>query len=555
MRTRFTIILMLLLAPAAGLGQTLADRVPSDAQIYIGWKGSDDLGGGYAGSHLKAVMDSSQISQLFTDSIPQLVDRLTQNDPDAARQAHVVLDCAMAVLRHPTAFYFEGVQYGPNGPPMPKIALLCDAGEDTAALSQKLGQVVPPVGPSQPVRIQIAGSLLVVSTFDYAGAADSLAQSRSFRDAMAGQVSDPVAAMYIDCTALLETANSLVQQLAPPPAQQMWPQIRDALGLDALKYVAATDGFDGRNWASRMFISAPGFKGTLLASSSMRPINQELLTIIPQSVSMAGACSLDFNALFTQADGALQRINPDMSGQFHQVLQQINQTIGLDIQKDLLGAFGAQWAYYVDPTTAGAGALGFTIVNQPRNPDALLNSLTTLENFASLALRQQMGSPGGIKLTLEFRQFTSNGVTVHYLPTPLISPAWTIKDGRWYAGLYPQIVVAAMNRAPDGKSILDNPGYQAVMKELNAPSQFDSFEFQDLPQTMPQGYQAWLLMSRLYLGYGDLFGLQSPPLLLPPLDKLTAEAEPGGTVCWSDDNGIHIRSITPFPGADALGGW
>src|SRR5580700_406539 len=123
MRTRFTIILMLLLAPAAGLGQTLADRVPSDAQIYIGWKGSDDLGGGYAGSHLKAVMDSSQISQLFTDSIPQLVDRLTQNDPDAARQAHVVLDCAMAVLRHPTAFYFEGVQYGPNGPPMPKIAL------------------------------------------------------------------------------------------------------------------------------------------------------------------------------------------------------------------------------------------------------------------------------------------------------------------------------------------------------------------------------------------------------------------------------------------------
>jgi hypothetical protein len=244
-----------------------------------------------------------------------------------------------------------------------------------------------------------------------------------------------------------------------------------------------------------------------------------------------------------------------MSGQFPQVLQQINQTIGLDIQKDLLGAFGAQWAYYVDPTTAGAGALGFTIVNQPRNPDALLNSLTTLENFASLALRQQMGSPGGIKLTLEFRQFTSNGVTVHYLPTPLISPAWTIKDGRWYAGLYPQIVVAAMNRAPDGKSILDNPGYQAVMKELNAPSQFDSFEFQDLPQTMPQGYQAWLLMSRLYLGYGDLFGLQSPPLLLPPLDKLTAEAEPGGTVCWSDDNGIHIRSITPFPGADALGGW
>ncbi len=70
---------------------------------------------------------------------------------------------------------------------------------------------------------------------------------------------------------------------------------------------------------------------------------------------------------------------------------------------------------------------------------------------------------------------------------------------------------------------------------------------------MPQGYQAWLLLSRMYLGYGDLFGLQSPPMVVPTLDKLMSEAEPSGSVSWEDDSGFYVRSITPFPAQMHLG--
>lgn len=553
MRAKIIAILAILIAPALALGQALADRVPADAQIYIGWKGAGDLGAGYEASHLKAVMNVSQLSELFTESIPRLVDRLSQGDPNAAAQAHTVMEIAISALRHPTAIYFGGLETVAGGSPAPKFAVLCDAGEDAPALNQKITQLLSQAGPAAPIHVQSFGSLVVLSSFEYTDhPADALGQNKQFQDAMAQQVSDPVVAMYVDTPAVLQTASALIQQFAPPQAQQMWPQIRQALGLDSLKYVAGTDGFDGKNWASRVFISAPGVRQGLLASGASAPLGQDLLGLIPQSVTMAGACSFDLNALFTQADSALQQINPDAANQFHQGLQQINQMVGFDIQKDLLAALGPQWAYYVDPATAGTGALGITIINQPRNPDGLQTSLTSLENFANVAARQQFANPA-VRISLEFRQFTSNGVTVHYLAAPLLSPAWAIKDGRMYAGLYPQIVVSAVNRQPDGKSITDNPGFQMVMKELNAPSQYDSFQYVDLPQTIPQGYQAWLLVSRLYLGYGDIFGLQSPPLVLPPLDKLTAEAEPGGTVSWSDDKGFYVRSITPFPGADALG--
>jgi prepilin-type processing-associated H-X9-DG protein len=114
------------------------------------------------------------------------------------------------------------------------------------------------------------------------------------------------------------------------------------------------------------------------------------------------------------------------------------------------------------------------------------------------------------------------------------------------------MVVSAIHRPADAKSILDNPDFQTVMQKLRAPATYNSFSYVDLPRTMPLSYQTWLEASRLYLGIGDLFGSQSPPLVMPPLDKIMAETEPAGAVSWSDDAGLHLRAIEPFPGADVL---
>ena len=51
---------------------------------------------------------------------------------------------------------------------------------------------------------------------------------------------------------------------------------------------------------------------------------------------------------------------------------------------------------------------------------------------------------------------------------------------------------------------------------------------------------------------GDLFGLQSPAMVMPPLDKLLAEMEPAGAATWSDEKGFHLKAVEPFPGALAL---
>ena len=41
-------------------------------------------------------------------------------------------------------------------------------------------------------------------------------------------------------------------------------------------------------------------------------------------------------------------------------------------------------------------------------------------------------------------------------------------------------------------------------------------------------------------------------MVMPPLQKLMAEMGPAGGISWADDAGFHLRSLSPFPGAEVL---
>jgi prepilin-type processing-associated H-X9-DG protein len=135
-----------------------------------------------------------------------------------------------------------------------------------------------------------------------------------------------------------------------------------------------------------------------------------------------------------------------------------------------------------------------------------------------------------------------------------VTPSWAISDGNLYLGLYPQVVIAAADQVKhNGPSILDRPEYQAVMKQLgDHPA--NALSFCNLPDTAADSYTDVLMISRLYLGIADVFGVHPPAMMVPPLGKITPELSPSGAISWTDSMGLHARSITPFPGADMVAG-
>ena len=278
------------------------------------------------------------------------------------------------------------------------------------------------------------------------------------------------------------------------------------------------------------------------------PLSDAALSAVPQTATLAGAGRFDLARLVDVVRQVAGDIDPDAGAMIDAGLSQWSDMIKTDLRKDLLASLGDEWAYYTDPTIGGRGLAGFVVVNHLRDPAKAAASLAAVETFANAQLAKSLENE---KIKVQVYTTKRGGLTIHYLGTPLISPAWAIQDGNLYVALFPQVVSAAADHvAGKGKSILDNPDFVALRKRLGGEKAC-GVSFMDLPRTAPDAYAQWVMISRLS-GFADLFGVKSPAMLLPPLNKLLPQLTPAGSVTWVDKDGWHMSAVSPFPCATAL---
>lgn len=550
---RLITIVSLVLCPALVSAQPLADRVPDDAIVYIGWAGTRTLGDGYEQSHLKAVVDASNLRELFSDFIPAAVAKLNEKDPGGGPQ---VLEMVSAIggrmWRHPTAIAFGGIDATDPKRRLPRLVVMVDAGNESDALLEDLqslmAQLPPEPGMPQAKKVD---DIVVISTLDYAtDAADALAASQQFTRAIEQVQKSSALSIYVDIEAALKLVDETVASEGDAEAQANWPRVRDALNLRGLKRLAVTSGFDGREWGYRAFIEAPAPRSGILSLFDGKPISDDTLKLIPAGAIMAGAGHFDAAALVEQIRSSGEKIDPKFAGQLGMAMGMLDGLLGMDVENDLLEPLGSEWASYVAPHIGGEGLLGTTLVNRlddAAKAEAALNQLSAGFNNA---VRNQLQDQ---EITIEIRQEKlPDGTQMHFLATPLITPAWAVKNGSLHVALFPQVLAAAVTHTP-GKdpSILDNEKFMALRKRLETPA-VTSLQFTDLQATVPNGYGTWLLVSR-YIGMADIFGIKSPAMLIPPMHVLQQHLTPAGAVAWTDDAGWHMRGTSPFPGSETLG--
>jgi hypothetical protein len=548
-------VLCIALLPTLALGQTLADRVPADAIVYVGWRGTNDLGPNYAASHLKAVFDASQWPQLIHDALPLLGKRLGDENAVAGQVYDKLANIIGPLSSHPTALYFGGMDLADPTHPIPHLALLCDAGADADGMINRLNPLLALIPSDSPVHLRCKkyGGLVIVTSYNFLEKPDvALSASPEFQAAMKQVAGDSIVTCYFDGEKSLKLVDEIIAQTKDAKVIETWPKIRDAIGLAGLRRVIGNEGIEGRDWVSRMYMDAPLPRNGLMAMIDQKPLSKEFIAAIPATVSMAAAGQFDFARLLSEIRGGIRKVNESAADDFEKGLDNVNHIIDVDIENDLLASLGQEWAFYSDPTIGGSGGMGAVILNHPRDAAKLEASVGKLEQFANDTVRNLLRDKAPY-MTVEFRQSEINGLHVHYAALPLITPAWTIKEGTLYFALYPQMVVSAATRLTSGKSIAENPGFVDVMKRIGEPAggSVTGFSYVDLPKLAPDGYPTVVMISRLFIGAGDLFGLQSPPMVVPQLEKITPELTPVGSITWADDAGWHAKAITNFPG-DAL---
>lgn len=528
--------------------QPLVDRVPGDAVVYIAWGGAETMGAEYGTSHLKAVLDATDMPNKLPEFVRQLMKKIGEEDADAKAQAEIVAVIADAMWKHPTAVYFAGLDFPDAGPPMPKAAVLCHAGTDAPDLVAKLKRILEQAGEESPLPLSVVEKdglvqLVIGKTGDET---TKLADAAGFKAAMKHAHAKPVAVVYIDGVALLKQVNTTVAKAPNRQAAEQWPKIRQQLGLDGFKAGIWTAAFEDKSWSTRAFIAAPAPRTGVMKFMESEPLPEDTLKAVPQTAVIAGAGRFNLVTSFDALRELVAGIDPGAARQFDRAVQEGNRQLGIDIRQDLLAPLGDTWTWYVDPMTGGTSLMGGVVINKLADPAKAEQSLLKLQASVNDVLSRELKKQ---KMTVAFRQTTIDGQTIHYLAVPLITPAWTIKDGNWVVGLYPQTVsAAARNIGGGGKSLLDNPAYVALRKQLGDTPAVTSVQFADLPRMAPQAYGTWLQISRVF-GFGDLFGIEAPLIAIPPMNKLQEHLAATGMVSWTTDEGFFFRGVSPFPGS------
>jgi prepilin-type processing-associated H-X9-DG protein len=544
---------IVLVVASAAFAQPLADRVPADAYLYVGWRGTNDPGPGYAGSKTEALAKESSVMKVFDDTLPALEKVLEAKEPQSAAMLHTATLIARVAVKWPTAFYVSPPSAGGKDH---RLAFLVKAGADRETLMAELQELIGENAPKSrtPTRAVAAGDLVAV-LFNYAPeenplpdpAGAALAGSEAFKQAAAANEKDATYFFYLDADRVVGLIEKEIKPGSRDEAEQRKVlKLIDELGLRGVRTVSLSAGLSGRDWHTSSFVATSGPRKGVLALVEGKPFNADLLKRVPASANSVAAYRFDGAKLVAEIRRAATATDPEWGQTVDQALGAASAAIGKNFEDGILAPMGDEWVMYSAKEIAGTGILGTVVINKLDDPAKAKQGLASLGIFmTNTATTFGRGAGIGVKL----QTIKSGDLTVSYLGIPVVAPAWAIKDGNLYFGLYPQTVIAAAQYA--GPSITENKLFNETIAHLEQTKPV-AMKFTDTAVTIDDGYNFYQVLLRTYLGFADIFGAPSPEPLLPPLSAFMKHAEPVGSVAWADDAGLHSRSTGPFPGAELL---
>lgn len=554
--------LLLTLLPLPAFAQALADRIPGQNTLfYLGWRGTEALGPAYQQSNLKGVLDAGDVQKQFTDLFAQLTERAAKDDPGAREAAAIIRVGADLLIRKPTAFYFGGLDSTDPEKPLPRIALICRSGPDGAALAARLTQLLDGRPEAEkrdtPAIARMWGEYLFVGIgkFDDVEAfvrsekalPANLAGTPEFTAALQQVQSDAALTLYVSMPAIVQLIDERAAATGNGDVANLTPRIVDSLGLSQIHEIIFTSSFDAKEWSTRGFIKLDKERSGLTSFIDNKPLTDEVLQALPRDLLWARAIRFDGVRLFANLRDALDRIDPTWPQMLDQGLRQGNTTLGINIENDLFGALGdAVFVYGPANAPQTDPSHGLTIVNQLKNPDAMTKTLESLQAFANgmLAIRAPMRG-------LEIRDTPQGDLTVHSIALPGgLTPSWTIKGNYLVVSTTTQGLTAALDAVGKG-GFAQNETFNGLKKRLGV-EKFSSFRYIDLPRTAPAAYAGWDRLRTVLAAQAAGENMNIPTL--PPFEKIQPFLGPSLTLHWSDEAGMHMRGLEPFPCSRLLGG-
>ena len=235
----------------------------------------------------------------------------------------------------------------------------------------------------------------------------------------------------------------------------------DTLGLTAITRVVSMSGLDDSGFVSRtrVFTTAPD-RG-LLKVLAQAPLTAKDIAGIPRDASIALALRLDLAKVVQQGLEITREMEPAAADQVEAQLSQIEQALGVELQKDLLQSLGDVWTVHSAPSGGGLLA-GWTVAVDVRDKSRLAATHQKL-----LLIVQAQLAQANRERAPRIRMFECGGFTAYTLDVPdqhfFVAPSWCLTDSHLVVTLLPQALKSYLVQAAAKESLADQPDVAGLL--------------------------------------------------------------------------------------------
>jgi len=527
----------------------LADQVPTDAILYFGWAGTDEMSEAYGESKLRAFLEASKLIEKWRGPINQIMVRLemeAQHDREAQFALEAIKELLPTALQRPWAFYIDHVELMPEGEePIVSATLKIDPGPDMGdQIEQVLSKYVGLLNDENP---DLPVSLLeddyyvgiVISNIENPEAKEmGLILPEGTRP-----VENPLMVTHVD-TAKIYTLvmQGIDMYKGDDPDTPKVLAVLEVLKLDEIKSLTALVGFDEGEWVESAFLASPGPREGVLTLVENDPIDEQAMTLVPATASWARVLHFDTAKVMPMVRKVVAAAEPEALEEMEEGLAEFREETGLDLEENIINALGKTWVIYSEPTFPSMFGPGLCFINVPNDPEALDQTLQVLAQFINAQANRGNAMFRITELDLQEIKVSTIGL-------PFMTLAWGLHEGRFYFATSPDAVLKAHQTANDPESSLANSEkFQAVYERLGQHPSI-SLMYTDLEKSAPQMYPLYAMLMNFAAGPVlnetgiNLMGI------IPTLGEILPHLEPAGSAFWYDENGFYSYKVEPFPGS------
>lgn len=549
----------LMAVPATAVADLpLSEHVPSSAMAYASWRGADRMQESYGQSSLKAVIEDAGLKDRWLPLYRELLakgEAEAQDAPrpelreEAERALRLMESLPEVAWRRPWAVYVTDFDFA-GDQPRGRAGFVVDVGpmrDRVVSLVDALMDAAREEDADAPVeKIDRDGVVGLTIGFPQEDEARGFVPNKMPKRVVA----EPALLVFADLAAALDLLERGVRKDEGDDEAQKMLAMLDALGLSDLQSIVYMAGFEGKHWREDLHVRVPGPRSGIFSLLGGRPLGAEDWQLLPSTATWASLFRFDLDAGLnlvreTIAASGVQEAREE----FNDGLAEASQTLGIDIEKEIIAPLGDTWVIYSEPTFATGFGPGVCVLHAANDAVQLKRTLDAARERINAMLRDE--GPG-----LQIAAMDMGGIEISSLSLPFVGLSWAVVDDRFYFAMSPGAILTAHEAAgrPE-QSLANSEKFQRVrerLERLGAGENVVSLSFTDLEQTAP----------RMYSTYAVLLNLVSGPLLnetginamtlLPPLGAIRPHLAPAGGVTWFDDRGLHSLTVQPFPGSKLL---